>query len=240
MGTAPEVKYGRRVFARLPSAPHCKMCAAPFGPPFGLLFGRLGRSRWPANPKYCQNCFHQLSTYRAGAEISCSLLFADVRGSTALAEGLRPRDFSERMNRFFAAATQVLVEADAVVDKYVGDEVMAIFVPGMTGEHHALHAIDAGRRLLALPGHGLPIGVGVTSGVAFVGAVGAGEKLEMTAMGDTVNVAARLASAAGPGELLITAEAARDGGLPEDAGEHRSLQLKGKSDPTDIVALGRH
>ena len=235
MGTAPEVKYGRRVFARLPGAPRCKMCAAPFRPPFGAVFRVLGRSPWPANPKYCRNCFHQLSTDRAGAEIECSLLFADVRGSTALAEGLRPREFRDRMDRFFAAATRVLVEADAVVDKYVGDEVMAIFIPGMAGGGHALHAVEAGRKLLTLPDQSLPIGVGVSTGLAFVGAVGAGEKVEMTAMGDTVNVAARLASAAGPGELLVTVEAARVVGVAD--GERRSLLLKGKSEPVEVLAL---
>jgi len=197
----------------------------------------MGRSRWPANPKYCRSCFHQLSTYGAGAEIPCSLLFADVRGSTTLAEGMRPREFRDRMDRFFTAATQVLIESDAMVDKYVGDEVMAVFIPGIAGEAHAARAIEAGRRLLQLTDHGLPIGAGVTSGIAFVGAVGSGEKVDMTAMGDNVNVAARLASAAGPGELLVTVEAAHAAGLSDGGLEHRSLALKGKSEPVEVLVF---
>jgi adenylate cyclase len=233
---APEMQRGRRIMARLPSAPHCKLCAAPFRGPFVPILRVMGRSPWPANPKYCRGCFHEVATYRAGAEIPASILFADVRGSTALAEGLTPREFRDRMDRFFGEASQVLVEADAMVDKYVGDEVMAIFIPGMAGEEHAAHAIEAGRALLR-GRHGLPLGVGVASGVTFVGAVGAGEKVEMTAMGDTVNVAARLASAAGAGELLATEAAFEAARLPADGLERRSLELKGKKELTDVVVM---
>jgi adenylate cyclase len=237
MGRAPEAKWGHRVLSRVPSAPHCKLCAAPFEGPLVPLLRVMGRSRWPANPKYCRNCFHQLETYRAGAEIPATILFADVRGSTALAEGLSPREFRDRMDAFFAGATQVLIEADAMVDKYVGDEVMAIFIPGMAGAEHASRAIEAGRALLALRDHGLPVGAGLSSGVTFVGAVGAGEKVDMTAMGDTVNVAARLASAAGAGELLITVAAAEAAHLGADSYEHRSLELKGKSQLTEVLVI---
>jgi adenylate cyclase len=83
----------------------------------------------------------------------------------------------------------------------------------------------------------LPLGVGVASGVTFVGAVGAGEKVEMTAMGDTVNVAARLASAAGAGELLATEAAFEAARLPADGLERRSLELKGKKELTDVVVM---
>jgi adenylate cyclase len=237
MGKAPEVRRARPIFARLPSAPHCKLCAAPFAGPFAPIMRMMGRSRWPANPKYCRSCFHQLSTYHAGAEVDCSLLFADVRGSTTLAEGMTPREFRDRMDRFFESATRVLIEHDAMVDKYVGDEVMAVFIPGIAGELHAQRAIEAGRALLRLTDHGLPVGAGVTSGVTFVGAVGSGEKVDMTAMGDNVNVAARLASAAGAGELLVTLAAAKAADLTDAGLEHRSLALKGKTGPTEVLVL---
>jgi adenylate cyclase len=237
MGRAPEVQRGRPIFSRLPGAPHCKLCSAPFSGPLRPIMRMMGRARWPANPKYCQSCFRQLSTYRAGAEIPCSLLFADVRDSTTLAEQMTPREFRDRMDRFFSGATKVLIEHDAMVDKYVGDEVMAVFIPGIAGEQHPLRAIEAGRALLQLTEHGLPVGVGVTSGISFVGAVGSGEKVDMTAMGDNVNIAARLASAAGAGELLVTVEAAQAADLPDDGLEHRSLALKGKSEPTQVLVV---
>ncbi|MGH2489464.1 MAG: adenylate/guanylate cyclase domain-containing protein, partial [Candidatus Limnocylindria bacterium] len=84
----------------------------------------------------------------------------------------------------------------------------------------------------------VPVGAGVNTGVAFVGAVGEGSQVEFTALGDPVNVAARLASAAGPGELLVTAAAAASAHLADAGLEHRSLALKGKSQPTDVVVLG--
>jgi adenylate cyclase len=84
----------------------------------------------------------------------------------------------------------------------------------------------------------VPIGVGVNTGVAFVGAVGPDDQAEFTAMGDPVNVTARLASAAGAGELLVTAATAQAAHFDEAALEHRQLALMGKSAPTDVVVLG--
>jgi adenylate cyclase len=81
----------------------------------------------------------------------------------------------------------------------------------------------------------LPIGVGVNSGVAFIGSVGRGPDTELTALGDAVNVTARLAASAGAGEILVTAEAASLAG--DIAGDHRSLHLRGKSGPTDVIVV---
>jgi adenylate cyclase len=203
----------------------------------------VGKGPWPANPKYCSWCFQDLVRHRSGAEIDCSLLFADVRGSTTLAERLSPTEFRDLMDRFFAVASRVLVDHDAIVDKFVGDEVMAIFIPVLTGGNHAAHAIDAGRALLAATSGkadraSVPVGIGVNTGIAFVGAVGGGDKVELTAMGDTVNVAARLASAAGAGELLVAVASAQAAGVPLEGLEHRLLELKGKSETTDVVVLG--
>ena len=132
-------------------------------------------------------------------------------GSTSLAEGMRPAEFRALMDRFFEIAAKVLVRHDAIVDKFVGDEVIGIFVPGFSGKQHAAQAIAAGHDLLRTMVEreaGIPIGVGVHSGIAYVGAVGEGSHVELTAMGDPVNVTARLASAAGAGEMLVTAAAA--------------------------------
>jgi adenylate cyclase len=243
MGTNRGLRFGRHVFRALPSSGHCKLCASPLQGAFGAAMSVIGKGPWPKNPKYCSWCFKDMVRRRDGAEIPCSLLFADVRGSTELAEGMAPREFRGLMDRFFSTASQVLVDHDAIVDKFVGDEVIAIFIPGLVGELHASRAVAAGRALLKATGHGngdawVPIGVGVNSGVAFVGAVGPDDQAEFTAMGDPVNVTARLASAAGAGELLVTVAAAQAAHLDESALEHRQLALKGKSAPTDVVVLG--
>lgn len=218
------------------------MCAAPFGPPGGWVLRYFGHARWAKNPKYCEGCFRTLQANHGGAEVECSLLFADVRGSTTLAERMRPTEFRALMGRFYDEAFAALIDFNAIVDKFVGDEVIGIFIPAYSGSEHALHAVEAAHRLLAVTGHGLesgpwiPIGVGVHSGVAFVGSVGQGPDTELTALGDPVNVAARLAAAAGPGEILVTTESATAAGGTASR-EHRSLQLKGRSEPTDVVVM---
>jgi adenylate cyclase len=202
----------------------------------------LGHGHWAKNPKYCAGCFGMLRKNHGGAEIECSLLFADVRGSTSMAEDMQPKEFNRLMGRFFDTASAVLVNHDALVDKFVGDEIIGIFVPSMAGETHATQAVNAARALLTATGHGevggpwIPIGAGVNTGTAYVGSIGDGPDTELTAMGDVVNTTARLASAAAAGEVLVTAAAAEAAHLSNGL-EHRLLTLKGKSQPTDVVVL---
>jgi adenylate cyclase len=241
--TNPWFRRGRGFFKHLPSDPRCKLCAAPFEGSAAPLMRLFGKRRWPRNPKYCASCFKNIEHHRGGAEIESSFLFADVRGSTPLAEQMGPTEFRALMDRFYATASHVLVEHDAIVDKFVGDEVIGIFLPGIAGDDHAAHALAAARSLMAATGNTgsdpwVAVGAGVHSGVAFVGTVGDGAHVELTALGDPVNVAARLASAAGAGEILVTLTAARAAKLAEVGLEHRDLELKGKSAPTPVVVTG--
>ncbi|HEX2142824.1 MAG TPA: adenylate/guanylate cyclase domain-containing protein, partial [Candidatus Limnocylindria bacterium] len=240
MGVAPGMRTGRRFFSKVPSDPRCKLCASPFAGPVAPVLGLIGKKPFPGNPKYCTFCFNRMIQKRTGAEVECSILFADVRGSTALAEKMSASEFRDAMDSFFAVASRVLVDHEAFVDKFVGDEVMAFFIPAMTNEQHALRAIEAGRALLAAVAASetpLPIGVGVNTGVAFVGTVGTEDKVEFTAVGDPVNVGARLAVAAGPGELLVSVVALQSSGLAEEGLERRALELKGKTEKTDVVVM---
>ena len=122
----------------------------------------------------------------------------------------------------------------------VCDELVAMFVPLLAGERHAARAVDAARALLVATGHPaapwVPIGAGVHTGLAWIGAVGEGAHTEITALGDGVNTTARLASVAQAGEILVTDSAAGAAGL-DPALERRSLELKGKESPTDVVVL---
>jgi adenylate cyclase len=203
----------------------------------------MGRGPWRKNPRYCGACFNILETARGGAEVECSLLFADVRGSTGMAERMRPGEFHDLLERFYRVAGDALFAHDAILDKFVGDEVVAIFIPALSGELHAGRAVMAARAVLRATGHGdaagpwLPLGIGVHTGEAFVGAVGDGAAASLTALGDTVNVAARLASAAGPGEILVSEVAARAASLEMESLEHRDLELRGKTDRVPIVVL---
>jgi adenylate cyclase len=239
----PRARRLRRMWRAIPSAPRCKMCNSPFGAPGGPVLRLVGKGRWPGNPKYCAGCFRELYRKRTGAEIKCSLLFADIRGSTSLAESMHATEFRTLLDRFYATATAVLVEHEAIVDKYVGDEVIGIFIPALTGGDHAREAIDSGLALLRATGHETeapwaPLGIGINTGEAFVGVVGTADHLEFTALGDNVNVSARLASAAGRGEILVTEATARAAGLASRAShERRHLDLRGRSEATEVFVL---
>jgi adenylate cyclase len=242
--TNPWFRRGRLAFRHLPSDPRCKLCAAPFEGPAAPLMRLFGKGRWPKNPKYCGSCFKSIETHQGGVEIECSLLFADVRGSTPLGELLGPTAVRELMSRFFDTAARILVDHDAIVDKFVGDEVIGIFIPGLAGQGHARQAIAAGQALMSATGNDtdtpwVPIGAGVNTGTAFVGTVGDSPHIELTALGDPVNVAARLASAANAGEILVTLSAASAAGFPMNGLERRDLALKGKSSVTAVLVLAR-
>jgi adenylate cyclase len=159
-----------------------------------------------------------------------------------MAERMSPGEFNALLNRYFAAATEAIFNHDGFVDKFVGDELVALFFTLLAGENYVARAVAAGEEILRATGHAdpdgpwVPVGVGVHSGPVWFGVVGEGTHTEMTAVGDSVNVAARVASAAGPGELLVTAEAAAASDL--DPGlERRSLELKGKARATEVVSV---
>lgn len=242
-GRNKRLSWGRSFLRHLPRDPRCKLCAAPFEGAGGVLMRAIGKRPWPRNPKYCSSCFRNMEMARGGTELECTLLFADVRGSTAMAERMRPSEVRSLMDRFYATASRILVEHDGIVDKFVGDEVIGIFVPGLGGDRPAARAVAAARVLLVATGPGgrgprLPVGAGVHTGVAFIGTVGEPPNLDLTALGDAVNVAARLASAARSEEILVTLAAASAAALNEDGLERRDLELKGKSEPTSVLVLG--
>jgi adenylate cyclase len=203
----------------------------------------LGRDQSRYNPRYCESC-EQFET-PGGAEIILTMLFADVRGSTTLAEQMSPLEFSQLMNRFYAVATDVLVRTDAMVDRLVGDEVIGLYLPGMNGQEHARMAIKAAQNLLNKTGHAdssgpwIPVGIGVHTGLAFVGVVGGGEgsPTDFTALGDNVNITARLASESRPGEVLISDAAYAAAGQDLGSLEQRQLELKGKRKSTGVHIL---
>jgi adenylate cyclase len=110
---------------------------------------------------------------------------------------------------------------------------VALFIPGFAGSDHAADAIAAARGLLEQTGNDgpepwIPVGAGVHTGESFVGSVGEGDARDFTALGDTVNMAARLTGLAGAGEILISAEAAVAGGLERTGLERRTLELRGR------------
>jgi adenylate cyclase len=236
------MRVGRRVLTLLPSEPRCVLCAAPFRG-FGAPAMRLiGKRQSMANPHMCTTCEDFIIRHRGGAEVPGTLLFADIRGSTALAERMTPTDFRDLLNHFYDVASRAVFTHEGTVDKFVGDELVAMFHP-MVGDNHPARAIAAARNVLERTGHAdpagpwVPVGAGVHTGTAWFGAIGEGSHVELTAVGDVVNVAARLAAAAQTGEVLVTADAAVAAGLDLASYPRRDLELKGKAAATDVISL---
>lgn len=226
----------------LPSDPRCKICGSPFKGWGGFIMHLMGRDQSRYNPRFCEKC--KVFEHPGGAEVVLTMLFADVRGSTTLAEQMSTREFSQLMNRFYKTATYVLIQTDAMVDRLMGDQAIGLYIPGFSGPEHPRKAIEAAQELLRLTGHRdangpwLPVGIGVHTGSAYVGVVGSeGSTADFTALGDNVNITARLASAAGAGEILISEPAILASELDLGGLEHRRLELKGKSEPFNVRVL---
>jgi adenylate cyclase len=182
-------------------------------------------------------CESVLAEQRGGAEIEIAVLYADVRGSTDLAARIGPTAFAGMMQRFFRIAVKVFTETDAVVDKMVGDEMIGLYLPGLTGADHRERAVAAGLKLLQATGHAdqagpwLSIGVGVHAGETFCGSIGIeGGTYQFTALGDAMNFGARLVGAAKPGEMLMS-EPVWSAVADKFPARPRSLNLKGYAEP---------
>ena len=101
----------------------------------------MGKRRSPMNPNFCNICETFARTHPGGAEAELTMLFADVRGSTPLAERMNASEFSQLMDRFYRAAYRVLVHTDGFFDKMVGDEIIIWYIPGFSGPGHARLAL---------------------------------------------------------------------------------------------------
>jgi len=206
----------------------------------------IGQGPSRLSPQLCMRCHSYASRYLGGAEVELTMLFADVRGSTTLAEKMNPAEFGKLISRFFAVASDVIINSQALLDRLVGDQVIGLYIPGITGQSHKYLAVQAAKDLLLATGHGstagpwIPVGIGIHTGVAFVGSVGdVGIATDITVLGDAANTAARLSSSAAMGEILISENAVLPELNPAEL-ETRQLQLKGKSQPVNVHVLKQY
>jgi adenylate cyclase len=166
------------------------------------------------------------------------ILFADLRGFTARFEGADPEEASALLRRFYRCAEDVLFPK-AVIDKLIGDEVMALYLPYLKRdfprEEVPTVMLQHARGLLRAVGYGsgeepfVEMGIGLDFGDAFVGNIGQRALYDFTAVGDVVNTASRLQGTAAGGEIMLSERVAR--GLLEPVGTPVELMLKGKSEP---------
>lgn len=235
---------GRAVLRAIPSDPRCMFCHSPFKGPGGRVMSMVGRGQSREDPRICNSCLKQGQDHPGGTHVDIATVFADMRGSTPSAERLGDRAFTELINRFFQTSSKVLIGAGALLGRLAGDEAIGYFVPGIAGPDYAQAALDSAVELLRATGHAdrngpwIPLGVGVHAGNAFVGMLGEhGGSMELTALGDDINVGARLADAAGVGEILASLQLAHKVGLDTDGLEHRKLNLKGKAAPFEVAVI---
>jgi adenylate cyclase len=230
----------RHILRVLPRDPRCKFCNAPFQGVGGVVVRALfGKQRSALNPRYCNLCEIASQEFPGGAEVEMSMLFIDIRGSTALSEKMTPTEFSQVINRFYAAATKVIIEEDGLVEKLAGDEVAAFWGAGFAGQDYVQRTIKVAQKLMrVMAQQKIPVGIGVHAGVAYFGAMGTTEGLtEISAKGDEVNTAARLASKAAPGEIVISEQALQKAHMDGGELESRSLELKGISEPVRVRVM---
>ena len=235
-GTMSKVRWLNR---RLPSSPRCKVCLLPFGGLGHVLGVKPSRK----NPNHCRSCFEAAPI--GGHDIEVGVLFADIRGYTSWCEDQPPEVVERALNRFYATASTVLTKDDGLIDKLVGDEVMALFISAFRSlrERTCEVMVDAAREFLLLIGQAtpdqdsLPVGVGLTYGMARVGNVGAGDVKDFTAIGDVVNTAAHLEASASPGQILMSADVYERAAAQLPDATPRSFVLKGKAEPVSAYAI---
>ncbi len=187
-----------------------------------------------------------------GEEIEASVLFSDIRNFTPLSESLPPRDLIQFLNAYFAHVTKPIMENGGVINKFIGDAVMAIFSPVFGREDHAAAAVRAARGMREALAEfnrtgGYPpvfAGVGVHSGRLVAGSLGTAERTEYTVLGDTVNVAARIESETKTqGTDILVSDAVLSRLRAEDAidvpfDSCGLILLKGKSVPLELFRVG--
>jgi adenylate cyclase len=229
-----------RFFNILPHDPRCKLCHAPFDGVGGMVVGVLyGRKQSSLNPNFCNVCEDFAKKFPGGAEVEMSMLFVDVRGSTALSEQMAPMEFQKLINRFFIGSTKAIAEEDGLVEKLAGDAVAAFWGAGFAGKDYVAKTIHAAQKIQKrMQVQNIPVGIGVHAGIAFFGAMGEENGLvNISAIGDEVNTAARIASKAAATEILISEVALEQAHMTAIELESRKLELKGIREQVSVCVM---
>lgn len=238
-------KIEQTIYGLLPSDPHCFECGMPMSGFGGWLLRFNGSRPSSFSNLLCSGCERIARKKESGAEVELSMLFADMRDSTPLAERTPTREYKALIQRFYKESSDVLVKHNSMVNRLMGDQVSALFVPRFAGKkEHARIAIDAAKAVLQVTGHGssegpwIPVGAGVHTGNAFVGAVGSGEGVnEIAVLGKAANLCARLSSVAAAGEILVSEVCAEFAGMQVEGLERRELDLKGISEKVPVYVI---
>jgi len=183
-----------------------------------------------------------------GSRREITVLFVDIRGFTPLSEAAAPEEVVEILNEYLTLVAQSIFQYGGTLDKFIGDAAMAIFNAPLDLEDHCFKAVQAAwamkegavplqRRLEEKYGRTVRFGIGVNTGPAVIGNIGASFRMDYTAIGDTVNTAARLESNAQPGQILISEavyEKVKDRVTATSLGE---IKVKGKAQGINVFQV---
>jgi len=173
--------------------------------------------------------------------VEMSMLFVDVRGSTALSEQMTPMEFQKLINRFYIGSSKSITDEDGLVEKLAGDAVAAFWGEGFAGKDYVARTVHTAQKIQKrMEQQEIPVGIGVHAGMAYFGAMGStGGLVDISAIGDEVNAAARIASKAAAGEILVSEAALEQTDIETGGLESRKLDLKGINEPLPVrVILG--
>lgn len=177
-----------------------------------------------------------------------TVLFADIRGFTAISEREKPEKVVGLLNKYFSAMSDIIFAHGGTLDKYIGDGLMAIFGAPTVGEEDALNAVKAAVTMqkqiaklndeLRSEGYeGISIGIGLHTGEATIGYIGSEKRSEYTAIGDTVNLAARLESNAIGGQVLMSEATAAASGNLIPVNQREPLTVKNRTQPVNVLEV---
>lgn len=229
----------RRLFALVPGRPRCKFCNAPYGGPLTLPFRALGYRPSNKTPHVCARCLEWAP--EGGAIVPVSILFADVRNHANPTQSSQS-EAPALLNRFYDAASRVLLRHEGVLGQIASDQVMGLFVPGLSGRDYPGKAVAAAAALIEAAGYKtqsgpwVEIGIGISTGEEFCGNVGGGGFKDFTAVGEVTNTAAGLTTRAAAGEVLV--DAATHAAVPQFSfAGGDTIMLKGTGQPVDTYRL---
>jgi len=181
-----------------------------------------------------------------GSIATITTLFADVRGFTAFSEEMDPESLVSLLNLYLAAAVEAVLAEEGTIDKFQGDAIMAWFNHPIPQKDHTLRAARAALRFRDAVGEvrmnleprfHLSFGVGIHVGEGLLGLIGTPQRLDYTAIGDSVNTAKRIQENAEPDQILVSAEAGKLLGKKVDLMEAEAIEAKGKREPVEVFEL---
>jgi len=217
----------------------------PLAIPLRLMGVRISRM----NPNLCNICETMFTRVKRKKQvvIPATILFADLRGYTQLSAAAQSSDVVDMLHGFYDECAAAIWRRDGIVNKFIGDAVLAIFNFPIMRDDHVRQAVDAAleirrkcsqekKLLVGTDGAAVGVGIGIHTGMASIGEVGTAYK-DFTIIGPVVNTASRIQGAAGSGEILVSNEAYQSVAADFPDSQSRNCQLKGVEQPLTVQVL---